>query len=281
MKAPFRILRRLFALENIFLTISIIAALVILLLDAFSDVLPEVLTNSAILLLLLLLATHQLVERMSVLPRLERMLYSGIPLLGRARVMGLKDVYRTRADIPTKEILDTVVNGEEVDLLGVSHSEIIPGTEFMRFMQDVRAGRKKLRLLLLNPTSSESLRREEDEGETGIRNYIRGLLGMLETRVGFHTEELSHIIRLYNYAPSCMIIRSDNVMYVVHYVFGRFGGSPAQKIEAVPEGLFYTYLEHFERVWEHAQPFQGVDALDIARCSKALSRTMETCDGHT
>lgn len=124
---------------------------------------------------------------------------------------GTKGVYRSRTHIAEKEILDTVVNGEQVDLLGVSHSESITRTEFNRFLQDVRDGRRKLRLLLLDPTSNETLRREKDEGDAASSSVIRSQLETLEQRLALPPEELGSMVRLYDYAPSCMNIRSDNI----------------------------------------------------------------------
>jgi len=117
-------------------------------------------------------------------------------------------------------------------------------------------------MLLLNPASNEALRREKEEGEPNIRGIIRNWLMVLEQHLGLPPEKLGDIVRLYNYAPSNMIIRYDNTMYVLHYVHSRTGNSPTEKLQATPGGLFEIYLEHFERTWTQAQPFQGVDKLN-------------------
>lgn len=259
-KSLMRILPQLVSPKNVFLTIAVLAVIIIILLNIFAVALPGAIEKNAVLLLLGLLATSQLIERVSILPDLKDSLTSTFPLLSWARVLGLEGVYRARSDISEQEILDTVLNGNQVDLLGVSHSEIIAVKSFTQhFLQDVHDGRRRLRLLLLNPSSIEATRREQDESEANISGLIRSWLMVIQQYLRVSPEELGDIVRLYDHAPSCMIIRSDDIMYVIHYVHGVSGNSPVQKLRTISGGLFEIYLNHFESCWTQAQPFQGLE----------------------
>lgn len=257
-KSLVRCLQQLFAKENLFLTIAIIAVVIIIVpLNMFVGIISDAVERNAIVFLLGLLAASQLIERISILPRLENTLTSTSSLLNWAKTLGLECVYRARSNISEQEILETVLNGKQVDLLGVSHSEIIAAKPFTQyFLQDVHDGRRKLRLLLLNPTSVESARREKEEGEVNIGSLIDSYLMSVKGYLNVSPQKLGSIVRLYNHAPSCMIIRSDDIMYVIHYVHGASGNSPAQKLRATSNGLFEIYLNHFENIWKQAEPFQ-------------------------
>ncbi|MHC4620599.1 MAG: hypothetical protein ACYTEQ_22860 [Planctomycetota bacterium] len=263
MKKVLRRIAGLFTVENIFLTLAIPTGIIVIVLDVFFPSQQGKYTSDAVLLLLVLMATSQLIERISVLPRIEQALRRLAIFLKEERELGLDGSYRSRRDMIEENILQTVVSGKQVDLLGVTHNEILPETAFSHFLQEVSQDARALRLLLLDPTSAEARRRKEAENEPAVISSICSRLESLESLLKVSPKELGNIVRLYDWAPSCMIIRSDDVMYVVHYVYGRFGGSPVQKLRAVPDGLFHIYLDHFERVWEKAKPFEGMDAIAV------------------
>lgn len=65
---------------------------------------------------------------------------------------------------------------------------------------------------------------------------------------------LGTVVRLSDHARSCMIMRADDEIFVVQYVFGRFGNSPIEHLRASEGGLFEVYAEHFESVWGVSRP---------------------------
>ena len=257
------IFRQLFNRENMLLTLSILITITIILLDSFSDILPEIVSNNAILFLLLVLATSELIERTTILPRLEHTLNKNLPFLIKTKNVGLDNLYlRGFSDMPMNEILDLILNGEKVDLLGVSHSEIFSNNRFQQFfLKDIYNKRKKFRVLLLNPKSDASHKRNKFEGEINIHNTIVNSLMIIEEGIKLTSQKLENTVRLYDHYPSLMIIRSDNIMYVMHYVFGQFGDSPAQKIYFVPDGFFDIYLQHFENIWKNSKSSRNISNL--------------------
>jgi len=100
------------------------------------------------------------------------------------------------------------------------------------------------------------MRRDREEGEVGISAAIHNFITIVAQHLRLPSKKLDKIVRLYAHAPTCLIIRADNTMFVILYVFGRFAESPTLKLRPTPGGLFETYLNHFESTWEHSHSIQ-------------------------
>jgi hypothetical protein len=116
------------------------------------------------------------------------------------------------------------------------------------------------RILLVDPGSVQVRHRDEEEGSPGaLAARIRSTLHFLHTggpRLGIE-------IRHYDAPAYNSIFRFDDQMLVTPHLYGTPGGSsPLLHLRHLgPDGLFASFLGHFETLWRAAFP---VDASRFA-----------------
>jgi hypothetical protein len=193
------------------------------------------------------------------------------PILENVSIMGVVELLSDRTHFKLDELLELMKTAKELDLLGVVHAEIIHDMEFRDALLSFLASRRACRIILLDPNSCEMVRRQMYEDDLSdlkgrtvgsikiIKDVCEAVVkdenpGMDQTSKEFRQQAkayLRRLIRLYTYAPSCMIIRTDDYMVVANYVFGKGGHSPALKLRK-PGKLFDIFNNHFERTWQKA-----------------------------
>jgi hypothetical protein len=211
--------------------------------------------------------TNQVKDLLSLVKRSV----SSYPALENVTDMGVVELLSDRNEFKLDKLLELMKNAKELDLLGVAHAEIIHDMDFRDALFSFLASRRACRIILLDPNSLEMVRRQEYESDlSDLKGRTEGSIkiikdvceavvkaknpGMDQTSEEFQQQVKDYLwrhIRLYTYAPSCMIIRTDDDMVVANYVFGKGGHSPALKLQK-PGKLFKIFCDHFEKTWQKA-----------------------------
>lgn len=194
----------------------------------------------------------------SVLARDEAFLWPSLvtdPRAVAARAAEVVQVYPTRGAVPTDTWRALVENTqEELDVLVYAGLFFVDYDPSMAQLLRTK-GREgvRIRIALGDPNCAAVRQRGEDEAAIGqdIAGRIRltrTYLADLEGAPGI--EVRSHETTLYN-----SIYRGDSTMFVNMHVYGSAARTnPVMHLQRVaPDGLFDTYCNSFDRVWERSR----------------------------
>ncbi|MGH8656967.1 MAG: hypothetical protein ACREV4_00340 [Gammaproteobacteria bacterium] len=196
---------------------------------------------------------YELIMAEKSLKRFEAVMKQGDSHAATCARLGIEKIVPSRRDAFPLETLEAwLKQAVSIDLLGVSHTEILAQPSFIEALSSHLKKGGSCRILLLHPESPEVLRRQDIECETGnLRSLIEGSRDSVKKACsGTANISWNKIGRFYDYAPSCMIIRMDDVMIVALYVWRKAAQSPALLLRKVSGGLFEVYEEHFNSTWK-------------------------------
>jgi len=180
-------------------------------------------------------------------------------LLSTGMRAGVNSIYVKRSDIPQqifKEKLEA--NPESIDVLAAAGGKYTSDLINLIFDQKIKGS--NVRLLFPDPTSQPIQQMRSAEGVTNIGSQIEATISTL-LRVArdrdFDREALLEMIRFYNHTVQCSFTRFDGSLIVTHYLAKWWGdGAPTLIVRRGTNGLFESYLKHFNILWEDfAKPF--------------------------
>lgn len=112
----------------------------------------------------------------------------------------------------------------------------------------------RVRILLGDPDSPNVSERGKAEGiDEGMAAKVRNVIVLFRPLLAEENTE----IRLHDTVLCNSIYRADNQLLVNTHIFGTMASNaPVFHLRKIPGGeMVSTYLDSFERVWEHATPY--------------------------
>jgi len=169
------------------------------------------------------------------------------------RKSGLLNVYKKGG---SSNILDLAT--KNIKLLGVTLNYYFypDSIEWTRLKSLVEGG-CTLQILILNPDSPHVEYRERDENNENLKGQIIHLYNLeKEFILNIKDEFKQNVeIRFYDNYPTCaMTIIDEKLMRVTPYLYNkRRKACPTMEFICNKEGIFESYLEHFNDVWRKAE----------------------------
>ena len=143
----------------------------------------------------------------------------------------------------------------QIDVLGVSLATIARSPRIETAIAASFRRGVALRVLILDPTSGEAVRRGAEE--FGESNLITELQGMKALWARFLAGGEGVSLKTYSMRPPAFIFRIDSSLFVSHYYARRSGAdSPTLHLSVEDSQVSDFYLELFEEVWDSAEPVQ-------------------------
>ncbi|MCZ7357574.1 MAG: DUF5919 domain-containing protein [Candidatus Methanoperedens sp.] len=169
------------------------------------------------------------------------------------RKSGLLNVYKKGG---STDILDLAT--KNIKLLGVSLNYYFypDSDEWTRLKSIVEEG-CTLQILILNPDSPHVAYREKDENNENLKGQIIRLHNLEKEFMKNLKDEFKQNveIRFYDNYPLCaMTIIDENLMRVTPYLYNkRRRACPTMEFTRSKDGIFESYLEHFNDLWKKAE----------------------------
>jgi hypothetical protein len=171
-----------------------------------------------------------------------------------AEVVG---AYAHRADIPNQVWTSLLTGATEcIDLLGYAYPfvmEMLPDT--MERLAEKCADGARVRLAFADPDCPHVIERDNLEQIGGtLPGRIRNALNFCEPLAGVPGVEIGlHTVHLYN-----SVFRFDHQMIVTPHLYRARGYQhPALHLrELSPHGIFSSYTDQFEQIWQTCTPYQ-------------------------
>lgn len=166
---------------------------------------------------------------------------------------GLVNVYKKGG---SSDILDLAT--ENIKLLGVTlNYYFYPDSDEWTRLKSLVEGGCTLQILILNPNSSHVAYRERDENNEKLKEQINHLYNLEKEFIANIKDEFKPNveIRFYDTYPTCaMTIIDENLMRVTLYLFNkRRRACPTMEFMRTKDGIFDSYLEHFNDMWKKAE----------------------------
>jgi hypothetical protein len=197
-------------------------------------------------------------------------------------------IYPSR-DAAAATIRQAISSSQDVWLMGISLNEFYR-QEYGAFrdawdelVKGIRDGRKKARVLLIDPYSHGAVLRSyaETHGSAGVQDRLEGdvrgaakLLHEIRGELGKKASDLD--VRVYRLAPTAFICRTDAFTFTQQYYFWRkrLPGCPIPVFEYRKRGkghdgvCIHCELEqHFEFIWKHGSiPLDTISLSDPSVC---------------
>jgi len=169
------------------------------------------------------------------------------------RKSGLLNVYKKGG---SSSILDLAT--KNIKLLGVTLNYYFypDSNEWTRLKSLVEEG-CTLQILILNPDSPHVAYRERDEKNENLKYQIIHLYNLEKEFITNIKDEYKQNveIRFYDNYPTCaMTIIDENLMRVTPYLYNkRRRACPTMEFMRNTEGIFESYLEHYNDMWKKAE----------------------------
>jgi hypothetical protein len=166
---------------------------------------------------------------------------------------GLVNVYKKGG---SSDILDLAK--ENIKLLGVTlNYYFYPDSDEWTRLKSLVEGGCTLQILILDPNSPHVAFRERDENNENLKGQINHLYNLEKEFIANIKDEFKPNveIRFYDTYPTCaMTIIDENLMRVTLYLFNkRRRACPTMEFMRSKDGIFESYLEHFNDLWKKAE----------------------------
>lgn len=169
------------------------------------------------------------------------------------RKSGLLNVYKKGG---SSDILDLAI--KNIKLLGVTLNYYFypDSNEWTRLKSLVEEG-CTLQILILNPDSPHVAYRERDEKNENLKGQIIRLYNLEKEFIANIKDEFKQNveIRFYDNYPTCaMTIIDEKLMRITPYLYNkRRRACPTMEFMCNKEGIFESYLEHYNDMWKKAE----------------------------
>ncbi|MEU9603988.1 helix-turn-helix domain-containing protein [Streptomyces sp. NPDC048057] len=175
----------------------------------------------------------------------------------RANSPELVAFYERRSDLPVSAFVDLMVQARErIDVLVYSGFWLTEDSTFHRVVGEKSAAGVQIRFLLGNPGSDAVAVRGADEGiGAALAGKIQNALVNYRSFFGLPGVEFRlHATTLYN-----SIYRADDEMFANGHLYGMGAYlAPVLHLQRVSGGgMFDSYAESIDRVWESARPISS------------------------
>lgn len=174
-------------------------------------------------------------------------------------------------------VSEMIVNCEEIDILTLSGSIIVPLTkeETIRSIVDQRR-RSELTILISDPFSQSIIERyQKDEpltSQASIANIEKRIILLSQIISQLRADERKRVhVGVYRNYPTVSVFRGDNKIYFSYYGYKLRGEDTPTVLTASDQRLGIKILEHFKSVREDATPI----ALWIERNYESLQNKEE------
>ena len=166
---------------------------------------------------------------------------------------GLVNVYKKGG---SSDILDLAK--ENIKLLGVTlNYYFYPDSDEWTRLKSLVEGGCTLHILILDPNSPHVAYRERDENNEKLKDQINHLYNLEKEFIANIKDEFKPNveIRFYDTYPTCaMTIIDENLMRVTPYLYNkRRRACPTMEFMRSKDGIFESYLEHFNDLWKKAE----------------------------
>jgi len=166
---------------------------------------------------------------------------------------GLVNVYKKGG---SSDILDLAK--KNIKLLGVTlNYYFYPDSDEWTRLKSLVEGGCTLQILILDPNSPQVAYRERDENNEKLKDQINHLYNLEKEFIANVKDEFKPNveIRFYNTYPTCaMTLIDENLMRVTPYLFNkRRRACPTMEFMRSKDGIFESYLEHFNDLWKKAE----------------------------
>jgi hypothetical protein len=166
---------------------------------------------------------------------------------------GLVNVYKKGG---SSDILDLAT--KNIKLLGVTlNYYFYPDSDEWTRLKSLVEGGCTLQILILDPNSPHVAYRERDENNEKLKDQINHLYNLEKEFIANIEDEFKQNveIRFYDTYPTCaMTIIDENLMRVTLYLYNkRRRACPTMEFMRSKDGIFESYLEHFNDLWKKAE----------------------------
>jgi len=166
---------------------------------------------------------------------------------------GLVNVYKKGG---SSDILDLAK--ENIKLLGVTlNYYFYPDSDEWTRLKSLVEGGCTLHILILDPNSPHVAYRERDENNEKLKDQINHLYNLEKEFIENIKDEFKPNveIRFYDTYPTCaMTIIDETLMRVTPYLYNkRRRACPTMEFMRSKDGIFESYLEHFNDLWKKAE----------------------------
>lgn len=163
----------------------------------------------------------------------------------------LKTITSTRAEINSDCEIELEHTKHQVDIVAFGLSSFRSKQTEDRILRYLRKG-VNFRILTMAPSSEFLVQREKEENDKNIRNSIETLV-IWADKLNQKSSKGRIIIRGYAAMTLDFYWRSDNVLYVGPYWYGK-GSQQTITYKYLKGGKgFKLYSEHFEELWNDLQ----------------------------
>lgn len=184
-------------------------------------------------------------------PMMERLKQS-VEILETSGETGLLGIWKHRSDVPVQDFIQHLRNADQhIDILGYAIAFLPEHPDFSPLLEKKAASGCKIRILLGDPSGSFIQNRtQEEQHEGSIASRIETTIMRFRPLIDKNMIELRlHDTPLYN-----SIYRFDDHMYVTPQLYGlRGSAAPLLLLQKSEHGLFSSYLQHFEAVWNSTE----------------------------
>lgn len=166
---------------------------------------------------------------------------------------GLVNVYKKGG---SSDILDLAT--KNIKLLGVTlNYYFYPDSDEWTRLKSLVEGGCTLQILILDPNSPHVAYRERDENNEKLKDQINHLYNLEKEFIANIKDEFKPNveIRFYDNYPTCaMTIIDEKLMRVTLYLYNkRRRACPTMEFMRSKDGIFESYLEHFNDLWKKAE----------------------------
>lgn len=170
-----------------------------------------------------------------------------------ASSLGVKKVFKDRADLRLAEYLYEAESGSEINILGVALNDLTNAIMRAPIKQKLEQN-CKFRILWLNPNSKFGKQRALEENwdyrkwQTNLKSQADAL-NTLPTLVGPSLRK-NMALSQYDAPPTYFIFMTTKTMVVGFYLRGKFGAASHHLEIDINSSLATEFLNHFKFVWE-------------------------------
>ena len=182
-------------------------------------------------------------------------------LLTDAHKTGLVRLMENRPPVD-KEYLSSILQANEIDILGLTTRHLIHNTDFKKNIKAVGEKGGKIRIIIQDPSSIPFKQREIEEDDEN-RGRMKGEAlealndyGNIKKSLSAELQENIQVRILKKRLVYFGLTRLDSEIKVTHYLNFHTGGeSPTFVIDGINKLLFKMYQAQFDKLWENADPY--------------------------
>jgi hypothetical protein len=172
--------------------------------------------------------------------------------------LGIRRIYKDRANITLDNVLEDTPSGGEIRLIGVSLKTFTGANSEMILKRKLLDG-CKVKALVMDPKSDIVRQRamEEKQDYDWLQSEISSSIAIFKNLVRDLPKEMRANIELglYSVAPSHFILSTGKKMIISPYLAGSRGYfCPHLEFDIKEGGLHQVYLAHFDFLWQTKLP---------------------------